>query len=63
MLVTALYVHEARFGARVAGCARVAKPLPLRYPYVYAMQSYLNTRRLPYTVDGSRYDRGYTDKR
>ena len=49
MLVAALNVHGARFGARGPIWVRVAEPLLLRF-YCYAMQRYRNTRRLPHTV-------------
>ena len=51
--VASLYVHGARFGARVPSLVRVAEPLLLWLHYCHAMQRYLNTRHVPRTVQKS----------
>ena len=53
-LVASWYVHGARFGARVPGWIRVAKPLLLWWHYCHATQRYPNTRHFPRTVQGNK---------
>lgn len=52
--VASLYVHEARFGARVLSLVKVAKPLLPWWHYCHAVQRCLNTYHFLHTIRGDK---------